>query len=191
MTVHVITTDTLRAEDLGRYVATDWTDTSGLCGAWSVAFGPVTQVLFLQELLGDAQPAGSPLPPLPVGDVQPQRRDRDIVRAFSPHRPAPEHIKVLELRTYDARPGQEDRFIELMTGALPLRQSYSPNYGAWTSLTGRLGRVRHLWGYRSLVERDEVRGRLKEDGDWGRYTATILPMLEVLNSTILHPLPRA
>lgn len=191
MTVHVLTTDTLRAEELGGYVAADWSGTPGLSGAWSVAFGPVTQVLFLQKLAGNWASDGAALPPLPASGVEPQQRDRELVRAFSSHQRPESHVRVLELRTYDVRAGQAELFIELMTAALPLRQRYSPNYGAWASLTGRLGRVRHLWGYASLAERDEVRFRLKEDAEWGRYTATILPMLEVLKSTILHPLAHA
>ena len=96
---------------------------------------------------------------------------------------------MLELLTYDVRPGQGARFLPLKLENLPLRQSYSPNFGVFLSLSGRQEQVLHLWGYRSLDERAEVRARLREDAQWNAYTAAILPMLQNLTSTILTPLP--
>lgn len=97
---------------------------------------------------------------------------------------------MLELRTYDVRAGQGDHFLELMLAALPVRQLHSTNFGVWSSLSGRAERVLHLWGDANLDERAAVRARLKDDHEWNDYTATILPMLEDLQSTILTPLPQ-
>jgi hypothetical protein len=186
MTICVLTRDTVPAEHLGDYVAQDWRATEHLRAGWSVAFGPVTEVVFLQAVgEGGAPPR---LPAVPAG-VALERRERQWLREVSPHR-MPADLTTFELRTYDARTGQGEHFVELMLAALPIRQRYSPNCGVWTSLSGRQEQVLHMWGYRDLDERNRVRAALREDAEWSDYTATILPMLQVLNSTILARLPR-
>ncbi|MHA3791104.1 NIPSNAP family protein [Sphingomonas sp. YL-JM2C] len=186
MTIHILTTDLVKAEELGAYIGQDWSGAPNIRAGWSVAFGPVTRIMFLQ-----GQDALEPPPPPMVPPAfSLERRERQWLRARSPHRPTPADITVLELRTYSVRTGLGDRFLDLMLGALPLRQRYSPNFGVWSSLSGRLEQVLHLWGYRSLDERAAVRARLKEDREWDDYTATILPMLEELQSVILTPLPK-
>lgn len=183
--IHVLTRDTARAEDLGAYLAHDWRGAERLRAAWSVAFGPVTEVLFLQEASGGVPPV---IPLVPEQFVL-ERRERQWLRAESPHRAATDGIALFELRRYDVRVGQGVEFLDLMLGALPIRQRYSSNFGIWSSLSGRHEQVLHLWGYRNLAERDIVRAQLKRDAEWGVYTARILPMLEKLTSTILTPLP--
>ena len=185
--IQLFTADTVRAEQLGAYVARDWRDTPGLRTGWSVGFGPVTRVLFLQSLGEDGEP-----PPLPVAadGFLPELRERQWVREVNPPGAGSDSISVFELRTYDARAGLGAGFIKLMLGALPIREKYSRNYGIWESLSGRHEQVLHLWGYRSLDERDQVRAALRTDPDWQAYINTILPMLQTLQSFILNPLPR-
>lgn len=184
MAIHVLTSDTVRAEDLAAYLAHDWRGADRLQAAWSVAFGPVTEVMFLQEA-GGTPPA---LPPAPDRFAL-ERRESQWLQEMSPHRPASDGTSLFELRRYDVRTGQGDRFLELMLAAIPIRQKYSSNFGVWQSLSGRREQVLHLWGYRDLGERNAVRARLKDDAEWVAYTQTILPMLEKLNSIILTPLP--
>jgi hypothetical protein len=182
--LRLLTRDTVPAHRLGDYLAHDWRATPAVRAAWSVAFGPVTQVLFLQDFAGE-------LPALPEGPdgVPLEQRERELLLEMSPLVTPPAGIRVFELRSYDVRIGHGARFLELMLAALPIRTRHSPNFGVWTSATGRLERVMHLWGYRDLDERNAVRAALKDDAAWGEYTATILPMLAVLNSHILTPLP--
>lgn len=185
MTIHILTSDLVRAEQLGAYIGQDWSGAPNIRAGWSVAFGPVTRVMFLQEQDALEPPA----PPVVPSAFTIERRERQWLRACSPHRPPSADIGVIELRTYSARAGQGGCFLDLMLGMLPVRQRYSPNVGVWSSLSGRSEQVLHMWGYRSLDERTAVRARLKEDREWGAYTATILPMLEDLQSVILTPLP--
>lgn len=185
MTTHILTSDTVSAHQLGSYIAQDWTGADAIRAGWSVAFGPVTRVLFLQEQKAAIVPEVPPIPPA----FQLERRERQWLRAENPHRPNAPGIGVLELRTYDVRPGQGADFLGQMLSALPIRQRYSPNFGVWSSISGRCEQVLHLWGYRDLDERAAVRSQLRDDSGWNDYIATILPMLETLHSTILTPLP--
>jgi hypothetical protein len=187
MNIQVLTTDTVPAHQLADYIAQDWHATPGLRAGWSVAFGPVTEVLFLQSLgAGSAPPSA---PSVHDGIVLEGRR-RQWLQEVKPHQPATEAITHYELRTYDARIGAGAHFLELMLGALPIRERHSRNFGIWTSLSGRHEQILHLWGYRGLRERDTVRANLKLDPEWQSYVATILPMLQVLHSTILIPMAR-
>jgi hypothetical protein len=181
MNTRVLTSDTVPAEKLGAYVGHDWRATAGLRAGWSVAFGPVTQVLFLQD-------AETPLPVPPPG-IQLEARKRQFLREVSPHRPTGDGITIFDLRCYDPRVGAGAAFLELMLATLPVRERYSRNFGVWQALSGRDEQVLHLWGYRDLSERDLVRAHLKSDAEWQTYISTILPMLQFLNSTILVPLP--
>lgn len=187
MSIHVLTSDEMRAESLGAAIARDHGSIEHLRAGWSVMFGPVTRLLFLQSVDPEGAP---PAPPSPDDSDGLQARKRQWLREHSPHRPTGEGVTVFELRTYDVRIGQGERFLALMLAALPIRERYSRNFGVWESLSGRLGQVLHLWGYRDLAERDSVRAQLKHDTDWTAYIATILPMLETLDTTILQPLPR-
>lgn len=187
MMIQILTRDTVPPDQFADYVAHDWSGTEHLAAGWSVAFGPVTQILFLQEQ------AGVSIPSLPEGpaEFRRERRHRQWLAPAKMFRKPPPEMRFLEMRAYDVRTGQGDAFLRRMLEALPLREQYSPNCGVWTSLSGRSERVLHLWGYRDLEERDGVRAKLRGDSGWSDYTRTILPMLEVLNSTILAPLPLA
>ncbi len=184
--IQVLTADTVRAEQLGAYVARDWGDTPGLRAGWSVGFGPVTRVLFLQALGEDGEP---PPMPVPAQGFGPELRERQWLREVRPHVPGADGVSVFELRTYDVRSGLGACFLRLMLGALPIRETYSKNCGIWESLSGRHEQILHIWGYRHLDERNQVRAKLKADPAWQTYTDTILPMLQTLQSFILNPLP--
>lgn len=181
--IQLLTSDSVRAEQLGDYVAQDWRSVEAVRAGWSVGFGPVTKVLFLQD--------AAKLPALPAAPdrFMLEGRERQWLRVVRPHRRDVEAVGLFELRTYDARVGQAEAFLELMLKTLPVRERHSPNCGVWESLSGRHGQVLHMWGYSNMDERNAVRAGLKADPEWQHYIATVLPMLQTLNSTILTPLP--
>jgi hypothetical protein len=185
MNIQVLTSDTVRAEQFADYIGLDWRAVAGLRAGWSVGFGPVTRVLFLQDLAAGGAP---PSLPTAQGSFTLEARERQWLREVRPHRSPTDGITHFELRTYDARVGAGAHFLELMLAAMPIRERYSPNCGVWESLSGRHEQVLHMWGYRGLAERDRVRADLKADPEWQAYITTILPMLQMLNSTILLPL---
>lgn len=187
MTIRLLTSDTVRAEALSGYIARDWSACPNLLAGYSVAFGPVTRVMFLQTLADNGVP---PDPPAPIDPDHLISRHVGWLRECSSHRPVSDGVTVLELRSYDVRVGLGAEFLKLMLAALPIRERYSRNFGVWETLSGRRERILHLWGYRDLAARNAVREQLKGDADWSDYVATILPMLDALTTTLLQPLPK-
>ncbi|KKC24029.1 hypothetical protein WP12_21565 [Sphingomonas sp. SRS2] len=157
-----------------------------LSAVWASRFGLLNRIFTLQN--GNvANTDRHPSVPLPDGFAIQGREVvfLDMLRAFVS--PAPEFV-IHELRVYDANIGEGDRFAELMLDAIETRVRYSPNFGIWRSVSGRVDRIYHLWGYRSLDERDLVRSQTREDAVWQAYTDTILPMLQSMNTMLLAPL---
>lgn len=191
MSFYMFTTDTMLARDNAAYTQVcDGLrphDAPGLVAVWASRFGALNRILILQrDELGEAV-AEDGAPPLPKGFTL-QDRERTRLRAMRDYAAPAGDYDVQELRAYDVAIGEGDRFEALMRDALETRIGYSPNFGVWRAVSGRVDRIYHLWGYRSLGERDEVRARLKDNVLWQRYTATILPMLQSMHSTLLTPL---
>lgn len=183
MSVELLTRYTIRANQFAAVlkapVAAD------RIASWSVMFGPVTQLLFLQAIPPGGEPPEAPLPDDPAIV---ERQERQFLRQVRPYQHPDPAIRLFELRRYQTRVGEAERFVSQMIGALPIREGHSLNCGVWTSLSGPHGEVLHLWGYRDLAHRDEVRAALRKDEEWGRYIGRILPLLQTLESTILQPL---
>ena len=183
MSVELLTRYTVRADRFADLLKAPGIDK--VIASWSVMFGPVTQLLFLQAIPPGGEPPETPLPDNPATI---ERQERQFLCQVRPYRHPDPAIRLFELRRYQTRVGEAERFVSLMIGALPIREGHSPNCGIWTSLSGPHGEVLHLWGYRDLAQRDEVRAALRKDDEWGRYTGRILPLLQTLESTILQPL---
>jgi len=182
MTTHVLTVDTTAVMDTEAYTSEQTEGgVAGLLGAWATKFGRLNQTLFLQD-------EKAPLPPL-ARDRRLQLRERQVLSVENPFRVHDPSIRVYELRVYDMYIGMADAFLKELIGVLPVRERYTPNFGIWRSLSGRVDQVLHLWGYGSVEERDAVRDRVSADKDWQAYVAIILPMIQSMQSSLLVPLP--
>jgi hypothetical protein len=82
---------------------------------------------------------------------------------------------VVEMRTYSFHPGMTAAALARIARGVAGRQALSPLGALWTSDIGRRDQIVHLWPYRDLAHREEVRGRFKELKDWpartGEHTA--------------------
>ncbi|WP_394831468.1 NIPSNAP family protein [Pendulispora rubella] len=96
---------------------------------------------------------------------------------------------VYELRTYDVKPGLLDDYLRLFNEVgMPVRKNYGTLVGFWSSEFGALNRVVHIWQYESLDHRAVLRAALMKDPIWsGEFLPRALPMLERMESTVLHP----
>lgn len=73
-----------------------------------------------------------------------------------------------ELRVYDVRPSGLQATLNGWKDAVPPRtmDTYSPLSAAFYATSGTTPRIMHIWPYRSLEERLEVRTRTVRDGVW-------------------------
>jgi NIPSNAP len=185
---YVITTDIVRAEHAEAYFGVQCKSFGGpdcqTSAVWLTKFGVPNQLMMLQEMSDNG--AIPPPPEIPEG-IALQSRCREIVRAIRPFPNAMGNSTICELRVYDIAESSGEAFLALKQEILPVRESYSPNFGVFVSVTGRHYRVMHLWGYTSVEERDTVRSRLKADSAWQEYISQILPMIEAMQSILITP----
>jgi hypothetical protein len=90
------------------------------------------------------------------------------------------------MRTYSFRPGATPAALDRIALGVEARQKLSPLGGLWLSDIGRRDQIVHLWPYRDLAHREQVRARFGELKDWpartGEYT-------ESSETKIMHPAP--
>ena len=73
---------------------------------------------------------------------------------------------IIEMRSYDLKPGTVPAFEERFGAALPTRTRLSPLAGFWHTEVGPLNRVIHIWPYASLEERTRIRAEAVKAGGW-------------------------
>ena len=73
---------------------------------------------------------------------------------------------IIEMRSYDLKPGTVPAFEERFAAALPTRTRLSPLAGFWHTEVGPLNRVIHIWPYASLEERTRIRAEAVKAGGW-------------------------
>ena len=156
-------------------------------GRWFCEFGRLNQVY----TLFDHDVVTSPRFPSEISGYATAHpgnvfaRETRLLAAAKEYSPSSERL--LEWREYSVFPGQADKFVQLMLGAMPVRQRYSVNVCVWTPLHGDMDRVIHLWAYRDLAHRSEARAGVAREPGWKPYTDAIVPLLREMQSTLLLP----
>ena len=169
-----------------------------LLGYWSTELGPLNQVVHVWEyadlaaraaaragLAKDERWVKEYLPgSTPLLDAQ----ENMILSPFdwAPFRPT-SGMGIHELRVYQLHPGKAAAYGEIMREALPIREKHSSPVCYWMVEIGPLNTIVHLWGYRDLAHRAEVRRALADDGTWQAAVSKLIPLLKVQESTILVP----
>lgn len=96
---------------------------------------------------------------------------------------------IVDQRTYTIRPGRLQDFVDTFaTQGLPLYTRYCGTLiGYFTSESGALNQVVHLWGYADAADRDARRAALARDPAWQAYLEVSLPLLVDQESRLLGP----
>jgi hypothetical protein len=93
---------------------------------------------------------------------------------------------IYEIRTYQIAPGSlaevEKRFGE----AYEYRKKYSPLTAFLHTEVGPLNEIVHIWGYRDLAHRAQVRAEAAKDANW---PPKIQEFIRSMNSEIIQPFP--
>lgn len=95
----------------------------------------------------------------------------------------------VEMRTYTAHPGRLRDYLALYEAeALALQLRYLERMvGYYSTETGELNQVVHLWAYESLDDRSRRRTAMLADPAFQAYVRRMTPMLLRQESCILRP----
>ncbi|HKU09597.1 MAG TPA: NIPSNAP family protein [Bradyrhizobium sp.] len=98
---------------------------------------------------------------------------------------------IIDLRTYMLSPGLLPDFLEKYEAeGLPIQKEYlGLPIGYFYTEIGALNQVVHMWGYESLADREQKRGRMEADPRWWDYRNRMTPFGHLSNqeNKILKP----
>lgn len=148
---------------------------SPLAAFWHTDIGPLNQVIHVwpYENLGErerirAEAAQDPhWPPADLSMIQ--TMESEIWNPASFMRPmggGQELGGVYEMRVYTYKPGSMPELLRRWEKALPWREQFSPCAAAMHSELGGLNRWMHIWPYRDLNHREEVRKASAGTPNW-------------------------
>jgi hypothetical protein len=97
---------------------------------------------------------------------------------------------IYEQRTYDIHAQHFSAYLELFEKlAMPIRGSgqYGQLIGFWSTESGPLNRVVHIWAYASVDQRREARTALMQNKAWSEgFLPKALPMIARMESALLN-----
>jgi ABC-type uncharacterized transport system ATPase subunit len=98
---------------------------------------------------------------------------------------------LVEQRTYTTHPGKVREYLALYEAeGLAIQQRILGRMvGYYRAELGELNQVVHLWAYTDLLERQQRRAALLENGQFKQYVQKMLPLLLRQESQILVPAP--
>jgi hypothetical protein len=169
-----------------------------LVGYWSTELGPLNQVVHLWEYPDLAARASAR-----AGLARDERWVKEYLPVSTPLLESQENVilapfdwaplrltsgmGVYELRIYRLHPGRVGAYVETMREALPIREKHSSPVGYWLVEIGPLNTVVHLWPYRDLAQRAEVRRALAADQAWQAAVGRLMPYLQHQEAKLLVP----
>jgi hypothetical protein len=93
------------------------------------------------------------------------------------------------MRVYRAHVGKLAEWLKLFTAIMPIREKYSKNVGVFQTEVAQLNEAVHIWAYRDLKHRAEVRAAALQDADWSGFVSKASPLLAEMRSIVLVPTP--
>ncbi|HVB66232.1 MAG TPA: NIPSNAP family protein [Acetobacteraceae bacterium] len=93
---------------------------------------------------------------------------------------------IIEMRSYDLKPGSVPAVEERFAAALPARAKLSPLAAFWHTEVGPLNRVIHVWAYEDLAERTRIRAEATKLAGW---PPPISDYIVAMQSEIYIPAP--
>jgi hypothetical protein len=132
-----------------------------------------------------------------VKEYQPLNKDimlRQDIRFLNPMigpvAPA-ETPNVYEFRHYRTKPGAARQWVGHFMKAMPVREKYSKPVGVWITEAGQPNEVCHIWAYKDLNHRAQVRVAAGADPEWQAFLKESAPLLDEMHSTIMLPAPHS
>ena len=155
---------------------------SELTGSFHTEFGPLNQIIQIfqyasfaeRDSVAAAVAAQGTWPP-PICDCLVAIRT-EIMKptAISPELKPGKLGPYFELRTYTYPLGTLGKILSVWQRAMPARDALgSPVAAIWTTEIGTLNTLTHIWPYRSLEQREEIRKKVRASGKWPPYLLDI------------------
>ncbi|KAM6155559.1 protein NipSnap homolog 2 isoform 2-T2 [Rhynchocyon petersi] len=100
-------------------------------------------------------------------------------------RPGP---NIYELRSYQLRPGTMIEWGNYWARAIRFRQDSNEAVGGFFSQIGQLYMVHHLWAYKDLQTREDIRNAAWHKHGWEELVYYTVPLIQEMESRIMIPL---
>ncbi|KAM5257929.1 protein NipSnap homolog 2 isoform 2-T2 [Hipposideros larvatus] len=95
---------------------------------------------------------------------------------------------VYELRSYQLRPGTMIEWGNYWARAIRFRQDNNEAVGGFFSQIGQLYMVHHLWAYKDLQTREDIRNAAWHKHGWEELVYYTVPLIQEMESRIMIPL---
>ena len=172
-----ITTLTLKPASVGKALPRIEAALNGaggkLLACWQTEIGVLNRIMLIREFESEQQAAeqreaaARSADPYGAGEfITATTSDTFVMLPFIKPMQAGAHGPFFEVRDYLLRPGALTGTIERWEKALPARLERSPILGCMYSVTGPGTRWLHVWPYKTLDQRGQVRGKAVADGIW-------------------------
>lgn len=147
---------------------------SELAAFWYTEIGPLNEIIHVWPYADMAErnrvraaASASPHWPPPIREhVVAQRSE-----LFTPSPATPQFLSgevgpYFEMRSYGLAPGAVPSTIEAWQGGIAARKALSPVVISMFTEFGELNKHVHVWAYKSLEQRTEIRARARAEGIW-------------------------
>ncbi|MCP3732616.1 NIPSNAP family protein [Sphingomonas sp. MG17] len=96
---------------------------------------------------------------------------------------------IIEARTYTLKIGKVADYLALYRaeGLEPQRRHLGQPYGYYSTETGALNQIVHLWAYADANDRAAKRAALYADREWQAVVPKLFELIERMESAILNP----
>ncbi len=147
---------------------------SELAAFWHTEIGPLNQIVHVwpyrdlaeRERIRAAAAKDGAWPP-PIREfILAMRSDIMTPFAFSPELRPAKVGPFFEMRSYTYASGELPAIMKIWEEAMPARLAYAPVTALWYSALGALNKFVHIWPYRSLDQRMEIRAKTRAAGIW-------------------------
>ncbi|KAM9583725.1 protein NipSnap homolog 2 isoform 5-T5 [Trichechus inunguis] len=95
---------------------------------------------------------------------------------------------IYELRSYQLRPGTMIEWGNYWARAIRFRQDGNEAVGGFFSQIGQLYMVHHLWAYKDLQTREDIRNGVWHKHGWEELVYYTVPLIQEMESRIMIPL---
>lgn len=147
---------------------------SPLAAFWHTEIGPLNQIIHVwpykdlaeRDRIRAAAVKDGVWPPKTAEFIRAQRSDIMLPFPISPEIKPGKVGPYFEMRTYVYASGELPKIMKAWERAIPARVALSPVTAIWYSELGGLNQFVHIWPFKSMEERNEVRRQAVNQGVW-------------------------